>query len=124
MKITDEMIKRMALDPYDDWDVDDDAGTVNIGIEGIEQDVRDYFKMQPEDYPDSYVVMFVDINPKTMEAVSIYVCLVSGFDAIPDKNEAIKVPKKYGKKIFNQIVNSNEKLKEEFLKWIEEEGKR
>ena len=122
MKITDEMIQRMELDPYDDWDTDwpDNPHIGNVGITGIEQDVRDYFNIQSDEWPDSYVNMYVDINPSTSEAISMYVHVDDGFDQRHDKCETIRIPKKYGKRMFNQLRDSNIDLREEFLRWMEE----
>ena len=118
MKITDEMIKRMELDPCDEWCSDPIDGTINVGITEIEQDVRDFFGMQPEDWPDSYVNIYAIINPKLKEVVEIETHIVDGCDGLHDKGETIKVPMKLRKKILKQLFN-DKTLGTELKTWVE-----
>ena len=118
MKITDEMIQRIELDPYDEWCSDPNDGTINVGITEIEQDVRDFFNMQPEDWPDSYVNIYAIINPKLKEVVEIETHIVDGCDGFHDKGETIKVPMKLRKKILKQLFN-DKTLGTELKTWID-----
>ena len=43
MKITDEMIQRMELDPYDEWCTDPNDGTINVGMNYHHRQHRKWF---------------------------------------------------------------------------------
>ena len=120
MKINDELIRKMELDPYDDWQIQLEEKTVNVSIEGIDQNVRDYFGYDVENYPDSWITSYAIINPQTREAIELY---IHHNDDDANKAETIVVPKEFQKKIFDQLVDSaNTELRKEFLDWIEEEA--
>ena len=117
MKITKEIIERMELDPEDEWCSDSD-GTINVGITEIEQDVRDYFGMQSEDWPGSYVNTYAIINPKLKEVINLEIHLIADGDGLYDKEETIKVPVRYRKKILKQLF-SDRLLGTELENWID-----
>lgn len=119
MKIDDELIRKMELDPYDDWQIQLEVKTVNVSIDGIDQDVRNYFGFDVDDYPDSWITSYAIINPQTREAIELY---IHHCDDNADKAETVIVPKEFQRKIFDQLVNSaDEELKKEFLDFIEKE---
>ena len=118
MKITSELIQRMELDPEDEWCTDPEDGTINVGIVGIEQDIRDYFNMQSDDYPDGYTNSYAIINPHLKECVELEISVWDGFDGRDDKGETVKVPARIRKKIVKQLCN-DKLLGDELTAWIE-----
>ena len=120
IEITEDLIKKMELDPHDDWDCDYDNKTENVGVIGIEQDIRDYCSIQPEVWPDSYVNIYAEIEPIKKIVTAIEFHVITNYDDTYDVSETITVPKEFQKKIFEQLRDSDAELTEEFIEWTKE----
>ena len=114
---TDKIISKIYLDIFDEWQYD--KGLCDVGIEGIENEVRDYFNITCEEYPDSYVYTYVYIDPKDKIVKKIWISVVAG-DDVHDKNEMLYISKKKGKDIYKRLLNSDKNISNELEIWIDE----
>lgn len=119
-KLTDEMINKIELDIYDEWQYDE--GLCNVGIKGIENEIKEYFNMLCDEYSDGYVYSYAYIDPIDKIVTCIWISVVAG-DDIHDKNEMIYISKNKGNKIYKRLINTDKDVSKELKEWIDQYDK-